>query len=99
MQQNTQIVARESKDDKEEQIIIRNTGRNQFVANKNFINQNSVWVDADYSETAQVTEVSVKFASDEYFKLLQKERGLAPYLALGEQVIVLWKGRVYKITK
>ena len=99
MQQNTQIVVRDSKDDKEEQIIIRNNAQNQFVANKNFINQSDVWVDADYSDTAQLIEVNIKFASEEYFKLLQKERGLAPFFALGEQVVVVWKGKVYRITK
>ncbi|MBK8467045.1 MAG: VWA domain-containing protein [Chloracidobacterium sp.] len=99
MQQNTQIVAVGDTDDKDGQIIIRNTSQNQFVANKNFISQDNVWIDSDFSDTAQLTEVSIKFASDDYFKLLQKERGLAPYFALGEQVVVVWKGKVYRITK
>ncbi len=98
MQQNTQIIARSDKDEKE-QIIIRNTAQNQFVANKNFINQNNVWVDSEYSDIAKLPEVSLKFASDDYFRLIERERGLAQYLSLGEQVVIVWKGKVYRITK
>ena len=98
MQMNTQAVAADDKDAKE-QIIIRNTASNQFIANKNFINQGSVWIDAEYSEGAGLPEVSIKFASDEYFRLVEHERELSPYLSLGEQVVIVWKGKVYRITK
>ncbi len=98
MQMNTQAVAGEDKDDKE-QIIVRNTAQNQFVANKNFINQSGVWVDSDFTEASRLSEVSIKFASDDYFRLIEHEPGLAPYLSLGEQVVIAWKGKVYRITK
>jgi len=96
-QMNSQGFAKDGVDAKE-QIIVRNSAQNQFVANKNFINQNNVWVDAEYSETLRLPEVSIKFASDEYFKLIETEKGIAQYLALGEQVVFLWKGKVYRIT-
>jgi hypothetical protein len=35
----------------------------------------------------------VQFASDEYFRLIAAEPALAQYLALGEQVVVVWKAR------
>lgn len=98
MQTNVDVVARDDKDEKE-QIIVRNTKQNQFIAGKNFFNLNNVWVDAEYSNVAKLPEVSFKFASDEYFNLITKERELAQYLALGEQVVVVWKGKVYRITK
>ena len=98
MQTNSRAVASEDKDEKE-QIIIRNTAQNQFVGNRNFINQNGVWIDSEFSETARLPEISIKFASDEYFKLIEKERELAQYLSLGDQVVVVWKGKVYRITK
>src|SRR5260221_11895307 len=70
MQMNSRAVALDGvdKDDKEE-ILIRNTAQNQFVGNKNFINQSSVWIDSEFAETARLPEVTIKFASDEYFKL------------------------------
>ncbi len=98
MQTNARAVASEDKDDKE-QILIRNTINSQFVANKNFTNSSGVWVDSEFDAASKLPEVSIKFASDEYFKLVEKERELGKYLALGEQVVVVWKGRVYRITK
>ncbi len=98
MQQNTQVVARDDKDEKE-QIIIRNTAKNQFVAGKNFINLNNIWFDSEYTDIAKLPEVSIKFASDEYFTLIANERDLAKYFALGEQVVIVWKGKVYRIIK
>src|SRR5262249_55620486 len=75
MKMNAQVTASEDKDEKE-QIVLRNTINNQFVANKNFVNQSGVWVDSDFSESSRMPEVSVKFASDEYFKLVTNEPGL-----------------------
>ena len=98
MQSNAMAVSVDGKDERE-QVVLRNTVNNQFVANKNFINQNGVWTDSDLVAGAQLAEVSIKFASDEYFKLIERERELAPYLSLGEQVVIVWKGKVYRITK
>ena len=98
MQMNTQVVAADDKDERE-QIVLRNSAQNQFVANKNFINQSGVWIDSEFSADAKLSETSIKFASDDYFKLIEREPELAQYLSLGEQVVVVWKGKVYRITK
>jgi len=97
MQSNARAVAADK--DEEDQVLIRNTINSQFVANKNFTNQDGVWMDTDFIEGAKLTEISVKFASEEYFKLSEQERGLVPYLALGEQVVVVWKGKIYRVTR
>ena len=98
MQSNT-FAGAPADDDERKQIIVRNSVRDQFVANKNFTNENGVWTDADYVEGMRLPIVSVRFASDEYFRLVEQNPDLAPYLALGEQVIVVWQGKVYKVTK
>lgn len=98
MQINSRVVATDDKDESE-QIVLRNTAQNQFVANKNFTNQSNVWVDSDYQADARLPEVTIKFASDEYFRLIATERGIAQYLALGEQVVLVWRGRVYRVTQ
>lgn len=82
-----------------EQVYIENTAQNQFVANKNFFNQSGQWIDSEYKKEAKMPEVNIKFASDEYFALVRREPALAQYLALGEQVTVVWKGTVYNIVK
>ncbi|MGE3467495.1 MAG: VWA domain-containing protein, partial [Pyrinomonadaceae bacterium] len=97
MQANDMVVAVEGKDE-DSQVVVRNSARNQFVANKNFINQSGVWVDSDFTETARLPVTTIKFASEEYFRLVTNEPSLAPYLALGEQVVIIWKGMVYRIT-
>ncbi|HEY8560833.1 MAG TPA: VIT and VWA domain-containing protein [Pyrinomonadaceae bacterium] len=96
MQANVSVSADAGKDD--EQILIRNTTLNQFVANKNFFNQNNAWIDSEFKEEAKLPEIRVRFASEEYFNLINSEKDLAPYFALGEQVVIVWKGKVYRIT-
>ena len=98
MQSNTTAVSLDGVDAKE-QIIIRNTAQNQFVANKNFINQSGVWLDSEFTIDVKLAETTIKFASDDYFKLIEREPDLARYLSLGEQVVVVWKGKVFRITK
>jgi len=97
MQQNSQAVAIDGADEKD-QVVLRNTQQNQFVANKNFVNTNGVWIDADYTDSQRLPIVEIKFASDEYFRLVTAQPDLAPYLSLGQQVTVIWKGKVYKVT-
>ena len=48
---------------------------------------------------AKLAETKLQFASNEYFDLVTKEKDLAQYFALGEQVVIVWKGRVYRIIK
>ena len=101
-QQNTQqsniSVASAPKDKKSGgEILIQNSAQSQFVANKNFFNQSGNWVDAEFKEDAKLPEIKVKFASDDYFELVTKEPELVQYLAIGEQVVVVWKNKVYRI--
>ncbi|MEO6588967.1 MAG: VWA domain-containing protein, partial [Pyrinomonadaceae bacterium] len=92
--------AKPSKDSKtSEQVYIENSAQNQFVANKNFLNQSGNWIDADYKKEKNLPEVNLKFASEGYFALVEKEPEIGKYLAIGEQVTVVWKGTVYNIMK
>jgi len=91
---------RTEKDDRNsEQVYIENTTQNQFVANKNFLNQSGNWIDAEYKKEKNLPEVNLKFASEEYFALVKKEPEIAEYLAIGEQVTIVWKGTVYNVNK
>ena len=83
----------------EDRILVGNSVRNQFIANKNFFNQNNVWVDSEFTAQTKLPEVNVKFASEEYFKLAAADKELARYFSLGEEVVVVWKNKVYRITK
>lgn len=98
MQVNSSV-AREKKKDAKERILIDNTQYNQFFANKNFTNQSNVWVDSEYSATAKLREINVTFASEEYFRLAASNPELARYFSLGEELVVVWKNQVYRVTK
>ncbi|MGI8813183.1 MAG: VIT and vWA domain-containing protein [Pyrinomonadaceae bacterium] len=82
-----------------EQVLIQNTSASQYVGTKNFFNQSNVWVDSEFKSDARLPETVVRFGSDEYFALAFRERDLAQYLALGEEVVVVWKNQVYRISK
>jgi len=98
MQQNMSVAA-DKKSEAEKQVLVQNSTTTQFVGNKNFQNQNNVWVDTEYTDKTKLPEVAVKFGSDEYFELINRERDLAQYLALDQQVIVVWKNKVYRVTQ
>ncbi len=75
------------------------TGVVKKIGAKTFYLENNVWIDSEFKEEANKSEIKLKFASDEYFDLITKEKDLAQYFALGEQVVVVWKGKVYRIIK
>lgn len=69
------------------------------VATKTFYEENGVWIDGEFKEEAKLTEIKLKFASEEFFDLIAKEKELAQFFSVGEQVVVVWKGKVYRIVK
>ena len=83
-------------EDNEAIIVLANIKK---VGAKTFYLENDAWVDSEFKEESKLSEVKLKFASDEYFNLITKELDLAQFFALGKQVIVVWKGKVYRIVE
>ncbi|HYN85083.1 MAG TPA: VIT and VWA domain-containing protein [Pyrinomonadaceae bacterium] len=67
------------------------------VGDKTFYLREGVWTDAEFKAEARLPETTLVFASEEYFDLVRREPQLAKYLALGERVVVVFKGRVYRV--
>ena len=67
------------------------------VGGKTFYLRDGVWTDAEFKPEARLPETALSFGSDEYFALLQREPRLADYFALGERVLVVYGGRVYRV--
>jgi Ca-activated chloride channel family protein len=67
------------------------------VAGKTFYLRDGVWTDADFKADTNLPETTLVFGSDAYFELLKRERKLAEFFALGERVVVVHKGRVYRV--
>ena len=53
--------------------------------------------DAEFKADAGLPVTTLKFGSDNYFAVLKQKPRLADFFALGEQVIVAFEGRVYRV--
>ena len=69
----------------------------QKVGDKTFYLRDGVWVDSEFKAEAKLPETALDFGSDEYFALLKREPQLARFFSLGERVVVVYKGSVYRI--
>ncbi|HKQ73887.1 MAG TPA: VIT and VWA domain-containing protein [Blastocatellia bacterium] len=67
------------------------------VAGKTFYLLNGVWTDSEFKEDDKLPVVTLKFAGDDYFNLISQEPKLAECFALGQRVVVVWKGKVYRV--
>jgi len=68
------------------------------VRGKTFYLRDGVWTDADFKTDARLTEIAVQFASEEYFALVRRAPALGEFFALGQDVVVVFEGRVYRVT-
>jgi Ca-activated chloride channel family protein len=64
---------------------------------KTFYLRDGVWTDSEFKAGTALPETTVKFGSDEYYALLKQKPQLATYFALGEKVLVILDGRVYRV--
>ncbi|MDQ1605519.1 MAG: Ca-activated chloride channel [Actinomycetota bacterium] len=76
------------------------SGAVRNVAGKTFyLREGDVWTDAEFKADSKLTETAVAFGSEAYFDLIKREPKLADYFSLGERIVVVFKGRVYRVTK
>jgi len=64
---------------------------------KTFYLLESVWTDSEFKTGAKLPETAVKFGSDDYFALLKQKPRLAEFFSLGERVVVVFEGRIYRV--
>ncbi len=95
---NRRVKKEASKVTNEDDEILK-VGNVRKVGVKTFYEENGVWIDGEFKEESKLPEIKLQFASNDFFDLVSKEKDLAQYLSLGEQVVVVWKGKVYRITK
>ncbi|HXH70497.1 MAG TPA: VIT and VWA domain-containing protein, partial [Pyrinomonadaceae bacterium] len=92
-----QLQLQTTADSDDDEVIT--TGTVKKVGAKTFYLENNVWIDSEFKEDAKLKEIKIVFASNEFFALITKETALAQFFALGEQVLVVWKGNIYRIIK
>jgi len=67
------------------------------VAGKTFYLVDGVWTDSEFKAESKLPETVLVFGSDEYFALLKQNANLGSYFSLGERVVVVLEGRVYRV--
>jgi Ca-activated chloride channel homolog len=70
----------------------------QTAGGKTFYLKEGVWIDSEFKAEARLPETEVKFGGDNYFALLKQKPRLAAFFSLGEKVVVVFEGRVYRVT-
>lgn len=83
--------------DKIESLGVEAVNSMRQAAGKTFYLRDGVWTDSEFKAEEKMVVVTLKFGSDDYFKLLGQEPKLADYFALDARLVVVWKGRVYKV--
>lgn len=71
--------------------VLRRTG------GKTFYLVDGVWTDSEFKPESKLPEVALVFGTDEYFSLLKQHPKLGSYFSLGERVVVVFEGRVYRV--
>lgn len=66
------------------------------VEDKTFYLKDGFWTDSSFDGKSGKPEI-INFGSQKYFDLMRTVPGISKYLAVGRQVILVYKGRVYKI--
>ena len=65
---------------------------------KTFYLVEGVWTDSELKANSKLPETTLKFGSDEYFALLKQMPKLGAYFSLGERVVVVFEGRIYRVS-
>ena len=76
--------------------LLARRGGVKRVAGKAFRPVGGEWVDMSYEPTAGLPEVDIG-GPDERRRILSRVPALAPYFALGDRVVVVFEGTVYRL--
>jgi Ca-activated chloride channel family protein len=71
----------------------------QVAGSKTFVLRDGVWMDTVFDQDRHLEIQEVGFASDAYFDLLSAVPELGQYLAVGQQVLVIYDNLAYKVVE
>ena len=97
VQQSKQSRAQQESTRADDDAVRINNSIVRRLGTKTFYSREGVWTDAEFKAGARLPETVLVFGADEYFSLLKREPRLAEFFALGERVVVVFKGRVYRV--
>lgn len=77
--------------------LVQYSQQAQFVAGKNFFQNDRQWIDAAVQQNQDLSRIRIQFGSAEYFKLAAAEPKARQWLALGQNVQFVLNNRIYDI--
>jgi hypothetical protein len=77
--------------------LVQYAQQTQFVAGKNFFQNNKQWIDSEVQKYPNAKHVRIQFGSPEYFDLLAKNPKALPWVALGQDLQFVLDNTVYEI--
>ncbi|HEV7858745.1 MAG TPA: VWA domain-containing protein, partial [Pyrinomonadaceae bacterium] len=86
-----QDATRVERDDEAPSTVVRSVG------GKTFYLREGVWTDAEFKADTGKPETTLTFGSDAYFALLKDKPRLAEFFSLGERLVVVYEGRIYRV--
>jgi len=92
----------QSKAAREQQDVIRVEDKTRKdavrrIEGKTFYLIDGVWTDSEFKAESKLPETALVFGSDDYYALLKQHSKLGSFFALGERVVVVFEGRVYRV--
>src|SRR5450432_2819871 len=81
----------------ESERLTQYTQRSKFVNGRAFFQNGKQWIDSNAQKTSK--RQRVQFNSDEYFELLRRHPEAAPWMALGQNVLLALDDTAYEITE
>jgi len=96
------VAVQQSKRAREQQevVMVESESRSSGIktaGGKTFYLRDGVWTDSEFKAGVTMPVTEVKFGSDEYFALLKQKPELAKFFSLGERVVVVLDGRIYRV--
>jgi Ca-activated chloride channel family protein len=98
-----EVAVRQSKRERAQQEAVRDetdapSSSIRKVGDKTFYLREGVWIDSEFKAESKLPETALVFGDADYFDLLKHEPQLARFFSLGERVVVVFKGRVYRVS-
>jgi hypothetical protein len=96
------VAVQQSKKAREQQEMLRldkdePSSAIRTAGGKTFYLRDGIWTDADFKARMTLPQTVVKFGSDQYFALLKQKPRLATFFSLGEKVVVILDGTIYRV--
>jgi Ca-activated chloride channel family protein len=96
------VAVQQSKRAREQQEVVRvdkdsPSSAVRTAGGKTFYLREGVWTDSEFKVGTNLPETVLKFGSEDYFALLRQKPRLAEFFSLGERVVVVFEGRIYRV--